>query len=540
MQRSVWGWGYEGVEVPQLEKTRQMLETIFPKPTFRLPKPNVELWKSSLRKPRFPEPKIGTCEVSHDPKERMMHSFGKSFRDIARGVLGQYGNVVDYVAFPTSEVQVQEVLEWGEKMAQDGTPVDLIPFGGGSSVVGGVEPLIDSKRVVSIDLSRMDKIISVNLTDMTAQLQTGIFGPALLRGLTEYDKITLRHLPQSLSFSTLGGWLATRSGGHYASNKTYIDDFVVNMTIVTSKGIVKTSNLPASGAGPVADKIWLGSEGTLGIITECTVRVQKEPTFKCSSIVTFDSWDNGVNATRLISQSGLYPTQCRLMQGMEAIGYGLIQDFVEACLVLGFESATIDGLEERFMQPCLDICLENQGTILKTPKKDESATDTFRNSFITAPYLRDHLIMDGYIMETFETACSWSNFPKLDEAVRAAVASLGKPVMLTVRFTHVYPDGPAPYYTLTTQASSPTSLVSDWDALKQVVSDALIANGGTITHHHAVGKDHAQWFVKEKDPIWIAMLVNLKGFLDPQGMLNRGTLLPSKLLKDFKSISSKI
>ncbi len=376
-------------------------------------------------------------------------------------------------------------------------------------------------------------MLDVDRTSRAARIQAGILGPDLERSLRP-DGLTLRHFPQSFEFSTLGGWLATRAGGHYATVYTHIDDLVESMRLVTPAGVSESRRLPGSGAGPSPDRAFLGSEGTLGVITEAWMRLQDRPLWRATESVVFDVYDSAVAATREIAQSGLFPTNCRLLDPAEA--------FLNAgtptsggLLVLGFESAhhPVDAT----MATALAVCADHGGrSVGHSPNRstrdpagvEDDAAGQWRSSFLRMPYQRDALAAQSMIVETFETACTWDRFPELKAAVDAAAAKafleVGVVGVLTCRFTHVYPDGPAPYFGVHA-AGRWGHTVEQWDDIKSAVSEALSSRGGTITHHHAVGRDHRPWYDRQRPEPFARALRGSKAALDPAGILNPGVLI---------------
>ncbi|CAN5775230.1 FAD-binding oxidoreductase [soil metagenome] len=464
-----------------------------------------------------------------DPYERALHSYGRSYRDVVRGLRGEYVDPPDLVAYPTQESDVAAVLDWcgSEQIA-------CIPFGGGSSVVGGVEPvgLRDRYRgVVSLDLTAMDRVVEIDRTSRAARIQAGALGPVLEDQLRPHG-LTLRHFPQSFEVSTLGGWLATRSGGHYATAYTHIDDLVESMRVVTPTGVSESRRLPGSGAGPSPDRMFLGSEGALGVITEAWMRLQDRPRWKGSAGVRFASFAAGAEAVRALSQAALFPTNCRLLDAGEALITAGVADVAEGggLLLVGFESA--DHAVGPWLDRALELCRDHGGTVPEGEvvlREDasagrEGAAGAWRGAFVRAPYTRDGLVRCGVICETFETACTWDRFEELHatvtEAVRGAIAEVGGGEgWVTCRFTHVYPDGPAPYFSVIAAGRRGDEL-AQWAAIKEAASEALAAGGATITHHHAVGRDHDAWYRRQRpEPVGRA-LAAAKSALDPAGICN--------------------
>jgi alkyldihydroxyacetonephosphate synthase len=536
-----WGWGYED-QAPTSTQLREAAEGIRARFGFggEVEKP-VPLEEVELRAPRLKRPS-GFGDLFSDGKyERVSHALGKAYRDVVRGFYGRFENPPDLVAFPRDESEIGAVLSWAEA---EGAAV--IPFGGGTSVCGGVEPRVGERAVVSLDLRRLDRVLEVDPISLAARIQAGATGLGLEDQLREHG-LTLRHFPQSFEYSTLGGWIATRAGGHFATLETHIDDLVESVRAITPRGTWESRRLPGSGAGPSPDRMLIGSEGILGVIAEAWVRVRPRPEFKTSAGVEFSDFGQAAEAVRAIAQSGLHPANCRLLDAGEAelTGAG---DGSANLLILGFESA--DHPVDASMDRALNIARNHKGTpgevrnISPTGRKPvtetgnrpvDGAVDTWRGAFLLAPYLRDTFVACGVLSETFETAITWDRFEDFHatvrEATRRAVSEVsgvpadgpGSP-RVSCRLTHIYPDGAAPYFTVLAPAIRGGE-VEQWDEIKAAVSEALIDAGGTITHHHAVGRDHRPWYDQQRPPPFAAALRAAKAELDPAGMLNPGVLL---------------
>jgi alkyldihydroxyacetonephosphate synthase len=532
-RRSFWGWGAEGAG-PSEAQARGMLATLAQRygaePVELLPEPR--LADVSLRPPRIAPPKPLAPICSTDPHDRASHTYGKSYRDIVRAVAGDFHNAPDQVAFPRDEDDVSALLDWCA-----GARIAAIPYGGGSSVVGGVEANVSDAYAgaVSIDLSRLSRVLEIDRTSRAARIQAGVYGPALEDALRPHG-LTLRHFPQSFEFSTLGGWIATRSGGHYATLHTHIDDFVESLRVVTPAGVSESRRLPGSGDGHSHDRLFIGSEGALGIISEAWMRLQDRPRFRASAAVRFESEDGflrGAEAVRRLSQSGLFPTNCRLLDPGEARNSGAAQGDA-AVLVLGFESA--DHALDAWMARATELCRDTGGSVPEgavATRTDETASregaaGAWRQAFLDMPYALNVFARAAIVGETFETAIPWDRFPSFHAAVTGAVRDALERVCgggsLTCRFTHVYPDGPAPYYTFA-GAGRRGSELSQWDDIKAAASEAVIGNGGTITHHHAVGRVHRPWYDRQRPDLFAAALRGAKAVLDPAGVMNPGVLV---------------
>jgi len=499
------------------------------------PRPAPDLADLNLAPPRLAPPDALAEICSTDAYDRAGHTYGKSFRDVVRGFHADLPDPPDVVAFPRDEADVVDALQW----CADANAA-AVPYGGGSSVVGGVDGggawAEGFDGVVSIDLGRLDRVLDLDRTSRAARIQAGALGPVLEEQLRPHGW-TLRHYPQSFEFSTLGGWLATRSGGHFATNWTHIDDFVESMRVVTPSGISESRRLPGSGAGPSPDRLFLGSEGTLGIITEAWMRVQDRPTFRAGAAVRFATLDDGVAAARAVAQAGLFPTNCRLLDPGEAATSAGVGDG-SAVLVLGFESADhpLDAWIARAVECCADhggatpegVRLSSPSSSPPTDERGAGTADAWRAAFLRAPYGRDAMVALGCIAETFETAVTWSGFAALHrgvtESVEKALLDVCGGGRMTCRFTHVYPDGPAPYFTVLAPSRHGSQL-EQWAEVKAAASDAILAHGGTITHHHAVGRDHRRWYDRQRPEPFAAALAATKQALDPGGILNPGVVI---------------
>jgi alkyldihydroxyacetonephosphate synthase len=514
-----WGWGYED-EQPSLDELRAAAKFARERLGFGSPEPQqpVPLERISLPAPRLKPPPALESICADDTYQRALHAYGRSYSDIVRAFRGRFDHPPDLVFHPRDEHEIEAVLEWASS-----TGAAVIPFGGGTSVVGGVEAIVPDRfnGVVTIDLKRLDRMLELDPVSRAARIQAGALGPHLEEQLAERG-MTLRHFPQSFQFSTLGGWLATRSGGHFATLYTHIDDLVESVRAITPRGIWESRRLPASGAGVSPDRMLLGSEGILGLITEAWVRIRPRPDRRSSVAVHFADFDSGVEAARAISQSGLYPSNCRLIEADEArlTGAG---DGTHALLLLGFESAEHDV--EKWMKLALQLCEDHGGS---WERRGADATGSWRDAFLRAPYVRDLFVAIGVLSETFETSVTWERFAAFHRSVleqaRAAVQSVCGAGTVTCRFTHVYPDGPAPYYTILAPSRLGDEL-EQWAEIKRAASDAVIAAGGTITHHHAVGRDHRPWYDRQRPGPFAEALRAAKLAVDPAGTLNPGVLI---------------
>ena len=568
-RRKHWGWGFED-EQPSPKEVRAAaggLATHLGFPPVEVEDP-VGLDALKLADPRSVPPSALAEICTADAHARASHALGKSYSDVVLGFRGRFEHPPDFVASPRDERDVELLLEWcaAERVA-------AIPYGGGTSVVGGVQPDVDSSYngAISIDLAGLRQVVEVDEVSRAARIQGGATGPDLEAQLAEHG-LTLRHFPQSFELSTLGGWIATRAAGHFATVWTHIEDFVESVRAITPTGTWESRRLPGSGAGPSPDRLLVGSEGTLGIITEAWVRVQPRPTHRASVGVRFPTFAIGAECVRALSQSGLHPSNCRLIDPAEA-RFTMSGDGSFALLVLGFESC--DHPVGLAMDRALAICAEHGGLAgerressedrdgshggvgaeaggagVGSTKKDDAprarastaqtsnvsgetgkaggGVGAWREAFLRAPYVRDVFVAMGVLSETFETAITWDRFPGFHErvmaAARAAAEDTSGVAHVSCRFTHVYPDGPAPYYTVLAPAQRGEE-VEQWAAIKAAVSEVLVAEGATITHHHAVGRDHRPWYDRQRPDPFAAALRGAKAAVDPQGVMNPGVLV---------------
>jgi alkyldihydroxyacetonephosphate synthase len=544
-RRSHWAWGYED-ELPAGQQLREIAELISAATGFGLPAGLEE--PVPLERARLPEPALvppaalaGIC--SRDPHDRAVHAHGMAYRDLIRAFRGIYENVPDVVARPGGERELEEVLAWCETAG-----AAVVPFGGGTSVVGGVNPRTGPGYggTVSLDMSRFGRVLEADPVSGAARIEAGAPGPALNAQLASHG-LTLRHFPQSYEFSTLGGWIATRAGGHYATGWTRIDDFVESVRAITPAGAWESRRLPGSGAGPSPDAMLLGSEGTLGVITGAWVRAQRPPAYRGSVAVRFGSFAAGAGAVQEIAASGLRPSGCRLLDPAEA-ALAAGGDGRHALLLLAFESASLPV--DAALGDAAAIAASHGGewdALRRSGTRDGGTgrapgdagppgggggqAGQWRDAFLRMPYLRNVYPAMGLIAETFETAITWDRFPAFHQAVLGAAAEAardacgpGARTVLTCRLAFAYPDGPAPYYTVLAQGRRGEE-ADQWDAIKRAVSEVIMAEGGTITHHHAVGRDHRPWYDRQRPEPFAAALRAAKAAVDPRGILNPGVLL---------------
>ncbi|MER6947930.1 FAD-binding oxidoreductase [Nonomuraea sp. NPDC000554] len=458
---------------------------------------------------------VGEAHVRTDHEARVRHTRGKSTPDLLRMRAGDGSDAPDAVVLPGSHDEVAALL----RVCAD-ERVAVVPFGGGTSVVGG---LVASRAgldgVVALDLQRLDRLVSLDTESMTATLEPGLRAPDAERLLGEHG-LTLGHFPQSYEYATLGGFAAARSSGQASAGYGRFDDLVVALTVATPEGTLELGRAPRSGAGPDLRQLVLGSEGAFGVITSLRLRVRRAPAERVYEGWRFGSFQEGSAALRALAQDGPLPTVLRLSDETETM-IGLARpDAIgggdTGCLVIaGHEGASVAGRREQAA-----AVLERLGGV---PLGPEPGT-AWEHGRFSAPYLRDSLLAAGATVETLETAGFWSNLPRLYDAVRLALlGALGSPLVMC-HISHVYETGASLYFTVVTaQDGDP---VEQWARAKEAVNAAIVEAGGTISHHHGVGRDHRQAYAAEVGPLGVEILRAVKARLDPAGILNPGVLVP--------------
>lgn len=527
-RRSFWTWGYVSDEPSDAERqaaAKQLAERLGESVA---PPPIPDIDAIALRPPRLDVPAKLADWVSTTAAERITHTSGGHALELLKGLRGQFDNPPDAVAHPRNEDELEATLAWCDR---DGHAV--VPYGGGTSVVWGVNAPAHTATAVTIDLDNLNGVLEVDDVSRAARIQAGMLGPDLEAALKPLG-LTLRHFPQSFPWSTVGGWVATRSGGHYATNHTHIDDFVESTRMLTPKGWFESRRLPGSGAGPSPDRLVLGSEGTLGIISECWLRLQKRPVFRATAGVQFPSWQSGCEAVREIAQAKLWPANLRILDPAEAqFSAGL--DGKHALLIIGFESADVP--QGASIKAAVAFARSHGGKVDDAdiliddgsgqPTGRGGAVGAWRNAFVGVNAgLTAGL---GLLADTFETAITWQKWPTFDAEVRERVGealrtTLGENARLSCRFTHVYPDGPAPYYSFSGVVPRGEE-AERWQVIKEAATEAVVAAGGTVTHHHAVGRMHRDGWERQRPELFGDLWRAAKRSVDPNGILNPGVLI---------------
>lgn len=453
-----------------------------------------------------------------DHAARLLHAVGRSFRDLAGLRAGGELPAPDVVAEPVDEKQLADVLAWATDQG-----LAVIPFGGGSSVVGGVNPESVGAHpgVVTVSLQRLNSVLEVGDRDRVVHAQAGILGPDLDAALKPHG-LAVRHFPQSYFHSTLGGWVATRGAGHFSTLRAKIEDRVQALSVLLPDGrTVHTRALPASSVGLDPNRLWCGSEGALGVITDVRLRAVVDPEHKSSASVAFEDFESALEATRAIVQAGVWPAQMRVLDPFEHLVSGAMSGRAGqgALMILGFEGELPVTHQQ---DAALELARAHGG--VPQPESERGSGD-WRDTFFRQPYLRDVLLDYAVIADTFETAVPWSAVPAFYHDVRRATLDAVTAVCgsggVTCRVTHAYPDGVALYFSFYGPGGHDV-LVDQWHRIKTAASDAVMAGGGTISHHHAMGRDHKPWAKQELPAAFRGAIRGAKRALDPQGLMNPG------------------
>ncbi|MEU0402465.1 FAD-binding oxidoreductase [Streptomyces sp. NPDC006197] len=458
-----------------------------------------------------------------DAESRIRHTRGKSTPDLLRIRAGEVDDIPAAVVLPAGHDEVLAVLR---ACADHG--LSAVPFGGGTSVVGGLAPTT-KRPFVALDLGRLDQLLAVDEVSRTATLQPGLRGPQCEALLNERGW-TLGHFPQSFEWASIGGFAAARSSGQASAGYGRFDEMVVGLTVATPEGTLWSGRAPRSAAGPDLRQLILGSEGALGVITSVTVRVRPLPQKRIYEGWRFTSFEAGTEALRRLAQDGPRPTVLRLSDETEtfiglaqpdAIGTTELPQNPGCTAIVGFEGTEADTAARR--AAAREVLLACDGEFL-----GEEPGDKWEHGRYDAPYLRDALLDAGAFAETLETAAFWSAIPGLYAAVRDALTNTlteaGTPPLVMCHISHTYENGASLYFTVVSAQGE--DAVAHWAPVKRAANDAILAAGGTISHHHGVGTDHRDWYAREIGPLGVRMLQAVKAEIDPSGVLSPGVLIP--------------
>jgi alkyldihydroxyacetonephosphate synthase len=519
------GWGPAGSAVRSLPPAAaSLLRGLGVDPAKR--RPPVALEDVRLHPPDLADAvrdRLSSVAAVHDDRRsRVLHAAGKSYLDLVRLRGGDARDAPDAVVLPGDAAAVADAL----RVCAD-AGVAVVPFGGGTSVVGGVEPLrCDLGAVVALDLGAIARLVDLDERSLVAVLGAGMRGPAVERALGARG-FTLGHFPQSWQYASVGGMVATRSAGQGSTGYGRIDELVRGVTLVAPAGTLDLPVRTRNAAGPELREVVAGSEGVLGVITRAALRVRPRPAVRRYEGWSFGSFPDGVEAFRAMAQEHASPDLARLSDETETAvnaavggGYG-----ARGCLAIcGWEGSETCVPRRR---AATEAVLRGCGGVPLGPEAG-AAWDSARYD---APYVRDVLLDHGVLAETLETATTWTGLQALHDAVgtalRDALAARGTPPVVLCHLSHLYPVGASLYFTVIARQLEGAE-VAQWRAAKAAASEAIVTHGGTITHHHAIGRDHGAYLEAEIGATGVALLRAMKAELDPAGVLNPGKLLPSR------------
>lgn len=457
--------------------------------------------------------------ASRDPEDRLAHSLGKGYLDLLRARQPALDVAADAVAAPGTVSEVQALLDLASQRGWA-----LIPFGGGTSVLGGVRPLTGPHRAaVTVDLRRLHRVLEVDEASLLVRAEAGIRGPALEEALAQRG-LTLGHFPQSFHFSTLGGWIATRSVGHLSGRFGRIEDLVRAVCMVTPRGTLETRTVPARATGPELRELLLGSEGTLGVVVEAVLRVRRAPVHRARRAFLLPTFAEGLERARVASHTETTPTLLRTSDEEEtAAGLALSGLEVEDAGCIALVAFHGDPVAADEAVGVLSAAWTQEGALDLGP---DPVVD-WEAEYYRTPYLRDDLVARGVLVDTLETAAPWSRLEGLHgavgDALRGACRDEGVEGIVLAHLSHAYRDGASLYFTILAP-QAPGDEVGQWHRLKVAATEAILEGGGTLSHHHGIGVDHARWMGAEHGPLALECLRALKTSLDPQGILNPGKL----------------
>ncbi|MEU4598615.1 FAD-binding oxidoreductase [Nocardia sp. NPDC023988] len=524
----VWdAWGVPAGHQPLSAQIRGLLTQVFGisgEPAARRDEGDVPLVESTLTAATRADlaALVGAEHVSTDDIDRLRHAGGKSTLDLLRRRDTRPQDAPDAIVAPADHDAVLAVLRYCSSRG-----VAVVPFGGGTSVVGGVDPVRGRfPTVIALDLRRLDTLTDVDAVSGTATLGAGLTGPQAEKLLAAHG-LSLGHFPQSFEFATIGGFAATRSSGQASAGYGRFDDMVQRLVVATPQGTLDLGRAPASAAGPDLRELFVGSEGTLGVITSVTVRVHPIPETTAYQAWSFPDFATGAAALCTVVQTSAAPTVLRLSDEAET-GLNLARSSdiggapVSGCLAVTTFEGTAAHVAARSAEAS-ELLAAAGGTALGTAPAEQ-----WEHGRFAAPYLRDALLDVGVLCETLETATSWSNLTNLKAKVTAALSdsltAQGTPALVMCHISHTYPTGASLYFTVVAkQLEDP---IAQWRVAKTAAGDAIMAAGATITHHHAVGADHRPWMGAEVGDLGVQVLRAVKHELDPAGVLNPGKLVP--------------
>lgn len=532
-ENQFWHFLKQALQIQQLQLTPALAMEAIQLPIPRLTAAQLQTLQSLL----------DPWQIKQDKRERLFHARGRSLPDLLDLRSGQLQQAVpDVVIYPRTAQQIQALLAFAANHQ-----LAVVPFGGGSSVVGGVHALCSPHHqgILCLDLSLMNHVLNIDDISLTVTAEAGIYGPELEEQLASQG-YTLGHTPQSFEFSTLGGWIATRGAGDRSNRYGKIEDMLVSARVITPRGEWRLPAFPASAAGPDLRQLLAGSEGTLGIITEATLKIHPTPPAREARGFLFRNFLSGVEAIRKLVQKGIPTAMIRLsdeaetqflfrfrpQNGPSSLPVRLLKKWLDwqgygsspALLLISQEGEVAEI--KAWVRQVSALLTQAEGFPLGA-----KAAVNWQKSRYTTPYLRDTLLDHGIGVETLETATEWRFLPRLYEALRhtlqtamdQTVRTLGARGFVMAHISHCYPDGASLYFTFAFPLLAGQEK-AQYQAIKSAACETIVREGATLSHHHGIGREHLRWLGAEKGSLGLQLLQNLRQTLDPSGILNPGKL----------------
>lgn len=549
------GWGSEGHDwqhrdhIPELQK---LFIRELKSPTATLPNtPSVDIDELRVSASKLDEKElkalsaiVGKDGVSTERRMRILHSAGQSYYDVVRLRTNQLKSFTDAVVFPEKESQLAKLFAWCAK-----NRIALVPYGGGSSVVGGVEAQKDSKHraVITANLTRMNELLELDEFSRVARFQPGIYGPQIEKTLNDRG-FTLGHFPQSFEYSTLGGWVAARSGGQQSNRYGKIEEIITALKVVTPAGVIETLRVPAESAGPDWNQVMAGSEGLLGIITEVTVKIHRLPESRRYFGILFPSFRHGANFVREVSNEGegYDLSMVRLSDAEETRMYSVLAEVTK-------KKTLLRPLKKLLQESVLRMAGQGEGRCVVIAGMDgelghmnrqeirvrkairkhgglyagESVGKNWIRGRFNMPFLRNHVLDFGVGVDTLETSTTYANVEQVHAEVLKALREITPHILAFCHMSHSYHEGSCLYFTFMFLVD-PKDPIGQWRKLKHAASDVLVRLGAAISHHHGVGADHVPWYNKQQGQAALGGLRAMKESIDPAGILNPGKVFDGK------------
>lgn len=541
MENDWWKWG-EAAKRKQLthypklkahfeERFQTRFDKITAAPLFPVDTAEINEAVERLKR-QFPYLQLKTDVLS-----RLKKASGKSYPDLLSAFFTDKIHLPDAVIYPSSQGDIKQVLQWASEQK-----VAIVPFGGGSNVVGAFKQKDESALKVVLDMSNLSRLLSLDKENLTAEFEAGIYGPQL-EAILNKEGFTMGHFPQSFEFSTLGGWIVTRSAGQESSHYGRIDDIVISIKALTPQGEINTSAYESDAEGVNLKSLFLGSEGMFGVITQAKVHIHPLPEAKKWVTAVFPTFEHGTKAMKELVQREFFPAVVRYSDEEETFFLSLLSheapttfsklksNIVQSVLKSrGIEKPSIMMLRFDGSKEATHVKAEAAKSIIKNHKgflSGESLGKKWESSRFGLPYLRDDLLERGIFVDTMETILPWNKIENMKqdllERLQQSTAFGKEKGILLAHLSHVYTTASSIYFTIITKQDK-VQAFEQWQEIKTIVTNAIVEHGGAVSHHHSIGRDHQKWYLKKTDLLTQAVLQAVKKTLDPNGILNPGKL----------------